>query len=159
MYQTNDYWTNADAAANGLVYDPYQGRYVEPWNACTCEEEAVASGAALGILAAMEFLWAAVVGIILLLSHIVLKIIEWDDMMQEYKRLHEKDPPGYQIDAHLKVRGNGVREKYVLTEWGLLTDDECQQRLDERRPRPLGTGTGERGRWQFEGGRLVEEKS
>ncbi|NHM28947.1 hypothetical protein G7K71_18660 [Desulfofundulus sp. TPOSR] len=149
-----------DAAARGLVYDPYTGEYVEPWNAYGNYEEAVAGGGALAILAALELVWGLVVGIILLVSHIVLKIFEWYDARLEYRRLHEKkEPLGYQYDAQLKKWGTGVRERLVLTEWGLLPEEEFQLRMDFRSSRPPSTGTGERGRWRLEGNGMVRDET
>ncbi|RKO65691.1 hypothetical protein [Desulfofundulus salinus] len=127
-YNYRDSFWEADAAARGLVYDPYTGRYVEPWEAYGSAEEAVAGGGALAILAALELVWGLVVGIILLVSHIVLKIFEWNDARLEYKRLHEKkEPLGYQYDASLKKWGDGVRERYVLTDEGLVRADEYRE--------------------------------
>ncbi|WP_152948071.1 hypothetical protein [Desulfofundulus thermobenzoicus] len=158
MFSEYDRW---DDCAD-LVYDPYTGRYVEPWNACACADggEALVGDAVLGILAAMEFLWGIVVGLILLVAHIVLKIIEWDDIRQEYKRLHEeKEPLGYQYDAHLKEWGTGVREKLVLTEWGLLPEEEICRRMEFRSSRSRSAGTGERGRWRLEGSGMVKDET
>jgi hypothetical protein len=141
-----------------LVYDPYYDRYVEPWNACTNEDEALASGAVLGILAAVEFLFALVTGLVLLITHIGIKIIEWYDIHAEYKRLHEnREPLGYQIDAHLKERGDGLRERYLVTEWGVLTEEEYLRRREHQPPGRRFPGTGERGRWRLEGDRVVRD--
>ncbi|WP_027365728.1 hypothetical protein [Desulfotruncus alcoholivorax] len=141
-----------------LVYDPYYDRYVEPWNACATEDEALASGAALGMLAALEFLFALVTGLVLLIVHIGIKIIEWHDIHSEYKRLHEeREPLGYQVDAHLKERGDGLRARYLVTEWGVLAEEEYLRRRELQPPGRRFSGAGERGRWRLEGDRVVRD--
>jgi hypothetical protein len=136
-YNYRDSYWEADAAARGLVYDPYTGRYVEPWNVNSSYEEAVASSATVGIVAIMEVLFMAVGWLIVLVLLAVVKILDWFDLQQEYRRLHEeKEPLGYQYDASLKRWGSGVRERYVLTGEGLVKVDVCPE-PEKSRPREV----------------------